>query len=230
VGISIGTSNKKAVACKMFCKYLVAAGVLEKNPLDGLKLLNAAIDKRHERRVMTEDEISRLISTTRERDPERALLYEFALGTGLRANEIRTLVASNFSLGINPTVTVEAQYAKSRRKDVLPLRQDLAAKLQSHMANKMPEAPVFEMPCRTALARAMRTDLERANIPYEVNGKKADFHSLRHSYASRLLAANVPAILVRDLMRHSSLAITDIYAHANMDQMREAVNGKVGVA
>jgi len=49
------------------------------------------------------------------------------------------------------------------------------------------------------------------------------FHSLRHSYASWLVMAGAPLYTVAKLMGHSTLAMTERYAHLAPDHVREAV-------
>jgi integrase len=45
--------------------------------------------------------------------PDRAMLYRVAVGTGFRANELRSLTPESFDLDANPPkVTVEAAYSK----------------------------------------------------------------------------------------------------------------------
>lgn len=48
-------------------------------------------------------------------------------------------------------------------------------------------------------------------------------HSLRHWYATHLLREGADAVTVQELMRHSSLATTQIYVKADPEQRRAAV-------
>lgn len=83
-------------------------------------MFNVALDKRHERRALTVDELDRLILAA-ETGPvilgmigaDRAMLYRVAVGSGFRANELRSLTPESFDLCANPpTITVEAGYSK----------------------------------------------------------------------------------------------------------------------
>ena len=49
------------------------------------------------------------------------------------------------------------------------------------------------------------------------------FHSLRHSFVTNLIDKGASINTVRDLAGHSSLAVTEIYCHSNIDSLRNAV-------
>lgn len=51
----------------------------------------------------------------------------------------------------------------------------------------------------------------------------ARFHDLRHSYASWLVQAGQPLTAIRDLLGHSTLAVTSRYAHLAPEHLRAAV-------
>lgn len=66
--------------------------------------------------------------------------------------------------------------------------------------------------------------LESLNIPY------VKFHALRHTFATRILEANVHPKVAQELLRHSTCSITmDIYSHVLPDQKRDAINKIEGI-
>jgi integrase len=74
---------------------------------------------------------------------------------------------------------------------------------------------IFEV--KTGFKTAWAHLLNRAHIA------KFRWHDLRHHFASRLVQAGVPLNTVRDLLGHSSVAMSLRYAHLAPDQRREAV-------
>lgn len=48
-------------------------------------------------------------------------------------------------------------------------------------------------------------------------------HSLRHSYASWLVQSSIPLAEVQKLLGHSSVVTTEIYAHLEHENLRNAV-------
>lgn len=58
--------------------------------------------------------------------------------------------------------------------------------------------------------------MKRAGVP-------GSAHSLRHWHATELLRQGVDIRVIRDLMRHASVATTERYLHITADQQREGL-------
>jgi integrase len=83
---------------------------------------------------------------------------------------------------------------------------------------------IFSNPLGTAtdpqnLRKIYKRILVNNNIPYK------KFHSLRHTYATRLFEKDVPIKTVQMLLGHSDISTTsNIYVHVMPEQKIEAVN------
>ena len=201
------------------------------NPLEFIERLSDAADDKRKRRPFTVDELRKLISTTINAPKvrnicgaERALIYRFAAETGLRANEIRTLIVSDFDFSMC-TVHIRAKNSKNRCEANVPLRADTAAKLKEHCKDKLPVASAFKMPPKGHEVRMLRSDLTRLDIPYvDKDGRHADFHSFRYTTASLLAASGVNPKVVQTIMRHSDINLTmKIYTHVYAEAPTKAV-------
>lgn len=53
--------------------------------------------------------------------------------------------------------------------------------------------------------------------------KQFVIHSLRHTLASRLVQKGVDLYVVRDLLGHSSITVTERYAHLNVDRLWKGI-------
>jgi len=250
-GKSLQTCNDTLRAIKQFSRWLWRDGRAREDVLVHLTGFNVALDRRHDRRSLTDEELARLIAVAEQgatiihmTGPDRAMLYRVAVGTGFRANELRSLTPESFDLDANPpTVTVQAGYSKHRHKDVQPIRQDLADLLRPWLAARPAGEPVFgTMPEKTA--RMMKKDLqaakrkwvkevaspearkERTDSPFlayrDSNGRVADFHALRHTYVSRLVRSGANVRVAQELARHSTPMLTlGCYAHVEvLDQTK----------
>lgn len=49
------------------------------------------------------------------------------------------------------------------------------------------------------------------------------WHTLRHTFASRLVSRGVDIVTVKELLGHSTVTVTMRYAHTNFDSKQEAV-------
>ena len=104
-GKSLQTCTHYLKAAKQFSRWLKRDGRIREDPLAHLTGYNVATDRRHERRALTPEEVALLLDTTEHAPvwrgmpgPDRAMLYCVAVGTGFRANELRSLTACSFSL------------------------------------------------------------------------------------------------------------------------------------
>jgi integrase len=137
-----------------------------------------------------------------------------SMNTGLRRGEILALRwdCIDFKRQI---LTVEGGTAKSRQTRHVCLNEEATRVLKCWCDQANGGKRVFET--RSSFKSAWATLLKRAKIT------KFRWHDLRHHFASRLVQAGVPLNTVRDLLGHSSVAMSLRYAHLAPDQRREAV-------
>jgi integrase len=183
---------------------------------------------------------------------DRAMLYRTALMTGLRASELKSLTPASFDLASDPpTVTVEACYSKHRRKDVLPLHPDMVPRLStwlSKRAEAQADAPAIlslkGTPAGTSRqADTLRRDLESARqrwieaggegerkaressdfLLYQTQEGYADFHSLRHTFITRIMDNGVKTHHAQGLARHASIQQTEKYTHTRMTGLTQSI-------
>ena len=231
-GVSLRSVHHYTRAVKGFSRWQWRDGRAREDALAHLTPPNPDPDRRRVRRALSADEQTRLVRAA-ESGPiifgrpgaDRAVLYALALGTGFRANELRSLVPTCFDLdGDPPTVTVRAAYSKRRRDDAQPIRPELAAALRPWLAAKATGATVFG-PLTMRTGEMIRADLERADIPYETSQGTADFHALRHSYVSSLARGTASVKAVQTLARHSTPALTfGVYAHIGLYDQTAALD------
>lgn len=191
----VSTSNDYLVEIKAFGNWLVRDGRLTHNPLAHLQRLNADMDVRRQRRVLTPDELSRLIAAAESsrrtpgpnQGPDRAMLYRLAAFTGLRAQELASLTARSFSLRSNPpTVCVEARYSKHRRTDVLPLEASLVGSLEDYLRRRVDDSDCGSPTNRLCpgqwyrkAAKMLRWDLDAARQAWINEGQNFDKRKVR---------------------------------------------------
>lgn len=233
--VSAQSRNFYLAAMKQFIKWMQIDRRIPDNPLLGLKGENVAVDRRHDRRALTDAELPKLFEAAR-KSPltlegmtglERYHLYLIAVSTGLRRGEIASLTPSSFQLdGHSPTVTLEAAYSKHRRKDVLPLHPDLVPRLREWLSPLAANQVLFPDLAGRKTFTMIKKDLKVAGIKYrDASGKYADFHALRHTFITRAWSTGATPDVVRALARHCDINLTLKYTHttpaAQADAMRK---------
>ena len=232
-GVSLRSLHHYTRAVKGFSRWLWRDGRSREDTLAHLTSPNPDADRRHARRPLSPEEQAKLIQAAatgpvvlRMAGCDRAALYRVALGTGFRANELRSLTHESFRLEDDPpTIAVAAAYSKHRRDDVQPIRTDLADLLKPWLASRPAGKPVFgRLTKHTNLL--IQSDLARAGLPYrDASGKVADFHALRHSYVTALAKTSAPVKTVQTLARHSTPTLTlGVYTHIGMADQSAALN------
>lgn len=239
-GTSIQTTNHYARAAKQFCLWMVKNGRATSVPLMHLEMGNVATDRRYIRRALTIDEMIQLIKTAKASTvirncasgPERSLIYQLALSTGLRAKEIRTLTRDSFHLDSDkPTLTMHANNAKNRKADSFAIPSELAAILRLHLANKLPGARAFSIERYTA--RMIHADCSDAGIDIGPLTNRVDFHGNRKTFITNLGRAGVPLVMAQQLARHSDPRLTaNVYTQFDNTEKRAAIEmlPKIAVA
>lgn len=249
-GRSAQTRNHYLGHLKEFCRWccLSTPRRLRDNPVEGLRRVNVEEDPRRPHRLPTAEEITQLfkwLGTGREpaharqhttypadgsapvrrymSGPHRALGYRIAMGTGLRAKEIRSLRRESFDLDA-ATVSVSPAVSKHRRRNVQPLPDWLRDELKAHFDSGGGDWRKLNDGGEKRSKNVLKSDLEDCGIAFETDEGCLTLHSLRVYYITRL-ALN-PENTVKEVMelaRHSTPHLTlKIYARLRDEDKHRA--------
>jgi len=210
--VSGSTVNRELALLKRMFNLAAAWGLYsEANPVKQVKFFR---EFNTGTRVLSGEEERRLLQNAA---PYLQDLVRFALHTGLRVGEIFSLRWSHvdWERGI---LTVYA--AKTGKVREVPLNADALQVLRAWGQNRRNEF-VFYNP-RTGkpfvdLKAGFRQACRKAGI------EGVTWHTLRHTFASRLVNCGVDVVTVQELLGHSSLTVTMRYTHTHLRAKREAV-------
>jgi integrase len=258
-GRSARSLNTHRAAVVAYCNWLVEVGRLTVNPFgvgrNVVPKANERADPRRRRRALTPDELVKLMDAARnapgrrqtkraegdvqttKRPAERlsgrdrADLYAFLAGTGLRTDEVRQLRIADLELdGPVPVVRLSAAITKNGQDDIVPLRTDLLAMLREQVQGRKPTDPLFNIP--SGLIQRFHADCRRAGIPHrDDRGLVVDVHSLRTTFGTWLSRSGVPPRVAQQLMRHSDIRLTmGVYTDPRLFDLQGAVESIPSVA
>ena len=221
-GVSPGTINKEVGLLSSAINYARREwDWVIPNPAARRKL------KEPEGRVrwITRAEAAALISAA-ESEPKAAHLADFirlALHTGCRKGELLGLEWKRVDLQAG-LIHLEAEHTKAGRRRAVPMNREARAAIIGRARFRAQHCPgsqwVFSREDGSriqAVKRSFATACRRAGIEgYHI-------HDMRHTCAAWLVSVGVPLTEVRDLLGHSSVKMTERYAHLAPENVRAAV-------
>jgi integrase len=176
-------------------------------------------EPREKTRVLSPQEEDRLLAKCEE--PLRTLVL-IGIYCGLRlASEALTLRWSNLDLRQQRSLTVIGAYAKNGKMRMVPLNSTVREALE-----RLPHPPNAEWVFTTRKGtpyKSMPNGFEAACKAAGLEGVTP--HTLRHTFASRLMENGVDPIKITKLAGWSSIKMLDRYAHADPTRLAEAVEG-----
>ena len=177
-----------------------------------------------ERRALTVLESCALLSCA---PLKRRVSYALALYTALRRGEIEALEWRDVSLDSEtPFLSVRASTTKNSKPAHIPLHPDLVAILREWCNADADESDLVLPDGIPQNRLGLWVDLKNAGIERaDTCKRRVDFHALRHTSCTLLMAAGVPARVVQEIMRHSDMRLTTkIYTDAGGIPTTEAIN------
>lgn len=192
---------------------------------------------------MSEDAVQAILKqpdTYTEKGKRDAFLLLFLYKTGARVQELVDIRLCDIQLGKYPQVTIHGKGAKTR---AIPLRDDVVQHLKKYLALFHPEQNLFSEQylfyvTRNQNRKRMTEDNVRKLIAkYGVQARKickevpenVHPHLFRHSWAMVLYQNGVDLTLISQWLGHSNLETTLIYAHADTELKRKALEKAVPV-
>jgi integrase len=165
-------------------------------------------------RVLSLEEEGKLL---RNAAPYLQDLIRFALNTGLRVGEIFSLCWSNVDLEKN---VLNVFAPKTQKIRGIPINADARKVLEYWVLGKRNEF-VFYNPDTGKPFVDLKAGFKIACKKAGITG--VTWHTLRHTFASRLVDRGVDIVTVKELLGHSSITVTMRYTHTNLESKRAAV-------
>lgn len=209
--VSPATRSTYATIFRVFFRWATDQGLIEKSPMDG-----APVPRRpkYAPRPVENIQLTRILEKANRRRT-RAMVLLAALA-GLRVHEIAKIKGDDFDLE-RQTLTV---IGKGNKRAVLPMHPILL-----ELARSMPDKgywfPSYQDPethiTGKGVGSAISSAMERAGVA-------GTAHQLRHWYGTALLENGTDLRTVQELMRHESLATTQIYTRVTSERRRDAIH------
>lgn len=222
-GLGANSLSRRLVAIRVFLRYLQQEGLLTSNVTDTMdsprlwKLLPS---------TLSPQEVGVLLETPR---LDRALglrdrtLLETLYGTGLRVSEIAGLRVEDLHFDSGYLRCV----GKGNKERVVPFGGAAAAYLKRYLEELRPrllrrgEAKAVFLSNRGApLSRKTIWQMIRRYARQGGIAKRVSPHTLRHSFATHLLANDAPLRVIQEMLGHADISTTQVYTHVDASRLK----------
>jgi site-specific recombinase XerD len=236
-GNSPATRNQRLAVIRSFARY---TAVERPEFLDQATQIIAVKQKRTpatDMGYLTGDEVKALLAqpdpTTR-RGLRDTVLLSTLYDTAARVQEICDLNTADVRTARPMMVTLHGKGSKTRRVALMDptarLLQDYLDRRTRHPGVGADADPLFHGPHQTRLTRwgvtkilARHVQAVRRRDPGYAAGVNVTPHVIRRTRAMHLLQAGVNLIYIRDLLGHADVSTTEIYARADPETKRKAI-------
>jgi integrase/recombinase XerD len=223
-GLAPASTARHLVALKMFYRFL---RMEERASPSAVELLSSPTLWERIPQVLSPESVEKLLSAPQASDRfylrDRALL-ETLYATGSRASEVVGLKLADLFLDSGFCKCM----GKGSKQRVVPLGKPALAALRSYLSDArpklvraVPDAPwVFVSRGGRALTREMLWVLVKKYVRRAGLNAKVSPHTLRHSFATHLLAGGADLRTVQELLGHANIRTTQHYTHVDRDRLK----------
>ena len=175
-------------------------------------------------KFISDEELNNLLEELKKHSYSVYLMALISADCGLRAGEIFKLTWADVSLEEKMLFLRDTKNGKNRFAYMTNRVAEEFSKLKQGEGNEF----VFQSKTGSKIEHVSRT-FERAVKALGLNDgitdrrQKVVFHSLRHTFASRLVQKRVSLYEVKELLGHSDIAMTQRYSHLANETLRQAV-------
>lgn len=236
-GCSASTRNQRLAAIHAFFRYLQMVSIDHIRQCQ--QILAIPMKKHHGQSIqyLTLDGIKAILAIpdpTREHGRRDLVMLSLLYDTGARVQEIADLVVADVRLETPATVKLTGKGNKTR---IVPLMTPTAKLIQQYISDmRLGDAthrqyPLFtnrsgEKLTRAGITYVLKKYADQARILHpEWIPQMISPHCLRHSKAMHLLQSGVNLVYIRDLLGHVSITTTEVYAKADSEMKRKALEG-----
>ena len=222
--VAPATLQRKVACLRSFYRHLRRQGVLDTDPTANLR---APRQSRRLPHVLSRDEVTKLLEQPKGTEPaalrDRALL-ELMYACGLRASEAIGLDATVLDLDAG----VLRARGKGSKERLVPIGSAAARAVTIYLARGRPklvgdrlESRLFVNHRGSGLTRqGLYKIVQRHARTAGLQGKMSP-HTLRHSFATHLLAGGCDLRALQEMLGHADIATTQVYTHLSADRLKD---------
>ena len=222
--ISKRSINRKLSSLRSFFLFLLKLGEITTSPLENIQSLKFYAEKQIPFSEAEMEEVKARSSVPKSGSFLKELIIETLYQTGMRRAELCNLRLDDVDFSKKELKVV----GKGNKSRIIPISEDLLVSLQDFLLKRKP----LEESKMYFFTNAKGKKLNDKFVYSAVNSylslvstkTKTSPHILRHSFATHVLDNGAEISKVKKIMGHSSLASTQVYTNANIEQLKKVFN------
>lgn len=222
-GVSKRTVNRKLSTLRSFYLFLLRLGEIDVSPLETINSLKFYAEKQ----IPVSQEEMGILNSKVFPEIENLLnecIIETLYQTGMRKSELCGLKFEDVDLYKNELKIL----GKGNKERYVPISEKLGSLLKSYLETRKPKKEFENLFFVNRLGKKLTEKfvyiVVNKYLSIVTSKQKRSPHILRHSFATHVLDNGAEISKVKEILGHSSLASTQVYTNANIEQLKKVFN------
>jgi integrase/recombinase XerD len=223
--VAPATLQRKAACLRSFYRHVRREGLLDRDPTADLR---APRKSQKLPQVLSRDEVAHLLGAPSGTEPaalrDRALL-ELMYACGLRASEATGLDVRDLDLEVG----ILRARGKGSKERMVPIGREAVAATRAYLDRGRPalvgvreESRLFVNRRGSGLTRQGLYKIVQRHARAVGLDARMSPHTLRHTFATHLLAGGCDLRSLQEMLGHADIATTQIYTHLSAERLKDA--------
>ena len=222
--ISKRSINRKLSSLRSFFLFLLKVGEIKSTPLENIQSLKFYAEKQI---PFSKEEMGHLeVLDVQPKNGSllKELIVETLYQTGMRRAELCNLLFENVDFSQKEIKVI----GKGNKTRIIPVSDSLLQRFEMYLDERKPLKDIdiyfFVNEKGKKLYDKFVYSAVNSYLSLVTSKTKKSPHILRHSFATHVLENGAEISKVKKLMGHSSLASTQVYTDANIEQLKKVFN------
>jgi len=222
--ISKRSINRKLSSLRSFFLFLLKVGEIKSTPLENIQYLKFYAEKQIPFSKEEMDHLEVLDVQPKNGSLLKELIIETLYQTGMRRAELCNLLFENVDFSQKEIKVI----GKGNKTRIIPVSDSLLQRFEMYLEERKPlkdnDIYFFVNEKGKKLYDKFVYSAVNSYLSLVTSKTKKSPHILRHSFATHVLENGAEISKVKKLMGHSSLASTQVYTDANIEQLKKVFN------